>query len=66
MKKLGPSENFSPHLVSEAGYRPDMMSYSRLHTKVLSKFFDTTCILRDAGAAVEQGSNKKAEGNANL
>jgi len=33
---------------------------------VLAKFVDTTCILRDTGAAVGQGSSKRAEGNGNL
>jgi len=30
-------------------------SYSRLQTNVLAKFVDTTCIFRDAGAAIGQG-----------
>ena len=33
---------------------------------VLAKFVDTTCIFRDAGAAVGQGSSKIVEGNGNM
>jgi len=32
-----------------------MTSYPRLQTNVLAKFVDTTCIFRDAGAAVGHG-----------
>ena len=38
----------------------------RFATNVLAKFLDTTCILRDAGAAVGQGSSKTVEGNGNV
>jgi len=37
-----------------------------LQTKVLAKFVDTTCIFRDAGAAVWQGEQCRVEGNGNL
>ena len=33
-------------------WRQNMTPYSRLQTNVLAKFVDTTCIFRDAGAAV--------------
>jgi len=36
-------------------WRHNMTSYSRLQINVLAKFVDTTCIFRDAGAAVGQG-----------
>jgi len=39
-------------------WRHDMTSNSRLQTNVLVKFVDTTCILRDVGAAVGQRSSK--------
>ena len=35
-------------------------------TNVLAKFVDTTCIFRDVGSTVGQGSSKTVEGNGNL
>ena len=39
-------------------WRHNMTSYSRLQTNVLAKFVDTTCIFRDAGAAVGKQSHR--------
>jgi len=39
-------------------WRHNMTSYSRLQTNVLEKFVDTTCIFRDAGAAVGKQSRR--------
>jgi len=39
-------------------WRHNMTSYSRLQTNVLAKFVDTTCIFRDAGAAVGKQSRR--------
>jgi len=36
----------------------NMTSYSHLQTNVLAKFVDTTCIFRDAGAAVGKQSRR--------
>jgi len=38
----------------------------RFATNVLAKFFDTTCVFRDTGAAVGQGGSSKTEGNRTL
>jgi len=43
-----------------------MTSHSRFQTNVLKKFVDTTCIFRDAGAAIGQGSNNGVKGNGNF
>jgi len=40
------------------GYTLFVTSYSRLRTNVLMKFVDTTCIFRDAGAAVGKQSRR--------
>jgi len=42
-------------VVIVTGYTLFVTSYSRLQTNVLAKSVDTTCISRDAGAAVGQG-----------
>ena len=42
-------------VVIVTGHTRFVTSYSGLQTNVLSKFVDTTCIFRDAGAAVGQG-----------
>ena len=47
-------------------WRHNMTSHSRFQTNVLAKFVDATCIFRDAGAAVGQGSSNRVEGNGNL
>ena len=39
---------------------------SSLRTNVLAKCVNTTCIFRDAGAAIGQGSSRYVEVNANL
>jgi len=41
-------------VVIVAEYTLFVTSHSRLQTNVLAKFVDTTCIFRDAGAAVGQ------------
>jgi len=43
-----------------------MTSHSRFQTNVLAKFVDATCIFRNAGAAVGQGSSNRVEGNGNV
>jgi len=43
-------------------WRHNVTSHSRFQTNVLAKFVDTTCIFRDAGAAVGQGSSNKSWG----
>jgi len=39
-------------------WRHNMTTYSRLHTNVLAKFVDTTCIFRDTGALVGKQSRR--------
>jgi len=44
-----------PMVVIVTGYKLFVTSFSRLQTNILAKFVDTTCMFRDAGAAIGQG-----------